>query len=726
MDRTTEPGLPEESEEPVSIALVFAAGNCPDCRRPGEPGPCVHCGSEVPPALEIGPEASARLAALGPVGDRIRELRSEFDDLPAGRIPLTPDQFVAVVIEADLFDVLRGILTLPGELQGLDLSDPKVVGRDVRRRVEIHLDRVSDLLTLCREIGEFQTEGPGAKYRDLAIESGKYGADVAGALVRALTAPSFVEAREAAATFENLIGRFPLTDALSDALAEIERWKAPDLNSRVALAIGRPGTFTDEDGNLDLAQVFAAFGDESEPFAALEERAASYFAHLTGNDLGGEGAGAVLVAPLVLVAAADRPLRAHRALRMLLQALEIAWSRDQAAVEVLVRRSTAQGPIIFAALERVERAIQDLNADIGDDRALDHIMHAYRNLAESAFRTVGWLAIGADLIADGKPLPDERRPPMLGEMQQQLEAGSSISRLLADSVDPNLRNADAHAQYRWDRDREVAKDLRTGQEWSTDDLQRAVQDLSSCLAGADAGYGCFVVTKSLDHGVPDWLAEGEAPEALKMLAMLCFGPYGHEVVSVQEGGGTIVIERSEDLDPARLLPSVAGLVPLAPSVDTFRVLTAEGEALVDIEAATMKKAIEAPPALKGIEVLVAAFENCLRLDMDAEKMAHDFAVLIVKVVAFSGLASLRNHELSQAAFREVGDRLAYTKDLLKTRIRSSDPELRILPSHLGRARAATVRAAQGDRGALKSLVSQLGRLTEWADAQGVIWPPREA
>jgi hypothetical protein len=622
---------------------------------------------------------------------------------------------------------VRGLLSLAAELDGLDLADPKVVGSEVRRCVETHLDRVDALLSLCKEIAEFETGGPGAKYRELTIESGRYGADIADFFVRALTAPSIAEARKAATAFEELISGFPLERSLSAALAEIEGLAGHDIDRRVALAIERSGTFGDENGNVDLARVFAVFGDEATPIEALEAQAASYFARLTSRNLGtGGGAGAILIAPLVLVAGVDRPLRAHRSLRMFLDALERAWNVDQDAVETLVGRATAQGPIIFAALDRVERAIQDLTADVGDDRALDHIMHAYRNLSESAFRMLGWLAIGCDLVACGKPLPAETHPPMLGEMKQRLEAGSPVSQLLAGSIDSGLRNADAHVQYRWDREREVVKDLRTGQEWSMSDLDDAIQNLTSCLAGADAAFGCFVVSKDIDQGIPEWLASGEAPDAVKFLATFCFGSYGHEVISVRDSGGTIVIKRPESRDPARLLPSVAGMVPVAPSVDVFRVLTLDGEPLVDIEAATMRRTIEIPPALKSIEVLVAAFENCVRLGMDAEKMAHDFAVLIVKVVAFSGLESLVEEEASQAALREVGERLAYTKELLRTRIRSSDPQLQGLSSRLGRARAATVVAARGDRRALKSLGSQLPKLVEWADAQGVVWPPRDS
>ena len=92
-----------------------------------------------------------------------------------------------------------------GELTGLDLSDHKVVGGEARRVVAGHLDRVEELLARCQEIGRFKAEPPAdGLLRALAIETGRFGADIASALVGAIAAESYDEARE---------GRRPGTEA---------------------------------------------------------------------------------------------------------------------------------------------------------------------------------------------------------------------------------------------------------------------------------------------------------------------------------------------------------------------------------------------------------------------------------------------------------------------------------------------------------------------------------
>lgn len=653
----------DESEADDYIELVFAAGSCPDCETSGEPGACPNCGGEIPEAADIGPAANARLKALGPLADRARGLRASFDQLPAnGVIPIAPDQFVSVLSESELFGAVSATLGVVEELKGVDLTDTAKVGTAVRTMLDRHLERVEDLLLVSEEVATFDVEGSGADLRQRAIDSGEFGADIASTLIGALTAPTYSGAKEEASKFEALLAPgFPMADPLNRALKAVEEGTRADVSERVSLAIGRPGNYVDPNGNLDVTLVFLAFAEEPEPFPALEAQALSYFGRLTGGTLGGEGAGAILVAPLVLVAAADQPLRAHRAVRMVTESLDEAWRQSPAAVRELVKRSTAQGPILFAALERVARAAETLASDEEDERAVETIMQAYTDLAETSFRMFGWLALGAESVASGNNPTPELQPPMLGEMQQRLEAGGPLARLMADSIYPKLRNAKAHSQYRWVAAREVVEDIRTKQEWSVDDLLVAVRSLVSCLAGADAGYGSFVVSKRIDLGAPDWLADGAVPEALKVIATLCFGAYGFAVLSIREGGEVVVIEKPDQVDPARLIPPLAGLIPLAPRVEHLRLVTTEGEPLIDVGVAAMKAAIGASPAVKDVAVMEVTFESCVRIGMNREDAARDFAILAAKIVAFSGLGALAEGSLGPSAFWRVGDRLAYVR-----------------------------------------------------------------
>ena len=139
---------------------------------------------------------------------------------------------------------------------------------------------------------------------------------------------------------------------------------------------------------------------------------------------------------------------------------------------------------------------------------------------------------------------------MLHVLLQRLAAGSAFSRLLAESVDSGLRNAEAHSQYQWVASREVVKDLRTKQEWTVDEISEALIVLSSCLRGRCQGYACFVLGDGMQGELPDWLHGDETPIALEMLATLCSAPYGHEIEAVEkQGRHGVFLRKAGSRDP---------------------------------------------------------------------------------------------------------------------------------------------------------------------------------
>jgi hypothetical protein len=720
-DKPVQKSAEGEDDDVIEIAVPFAAMKCPNCDVPREPGPCPECGNEVP-APEIDEQANARARAFRPLVERLMEIRDRFDEIGEGEIPLTPDQFLQAMNETDIYERAGQMAKVGGELSGLDLADHKVVGGAARKIVAAHLDRVEQLLTRCEEIGRFRAEPPADELRALAIEAGCFGVDIASALVGAVAAQSFDEARREAARAQKLLTGFPLGDAISLALEKLEPVAVPDLNRRLALALGGEGDFIDEDGNLDISRILTGFADEEEPLAVLAERAETYFAYLIDGHSQGDGSGAILLPSLALVAASDRPLRTHSAAWLLKERLSRATHADKTATRVLVDRTTAQGALIYTALSRVERAVGKLGDDSEAEHAIDQVMSAYKNLAETTFRTIGWLSTSLDMIIDGKEIPVEEHPPMLGELCHRLARGSALSKLLAESVDPGLRNAEAHSQYQWIASREVVKDLRTKQEWTVDEISEALIVLSSCLAGADAGYACFVVSGGMPGELPDWLHEDETPIVFEMLATLCFAPYGHEIETVEDRGGTVILRKAGSRDPARLIPPLGGMGTFA-DAETFSVRTVEGDVLVEVGANEVRAAITAKSVFKDLSLLNLAYENSRGGAADSERVDDEFAAFAAKVIGVSGLRALTAGNFGPGVLNDLRDRVNWGANFLK-RLDTDKVDLGALQKRLLRIRDSLSKASRGTSGSIESLATRLTNLAEWAEETGFSWPPK--
>lgn len=710
----------EGGDDVIEISIPFTAVICPNCEVPREAGPCPECSYEVP-APEIDEHAKARAGAFRPLADQLAALEKRFDQIDDGEIPLTPDQFLQAMAESDIFERAREMIKIGPELSQLDFADHKVVGGQARNIVAEHMGRVEGLLELCEEIGRFRPEPPADQLRALAIDTGRYGVEIARAFVGAIAAQTFDEARSQAALTEELLSGFPFEAAISAALEKLEPLAAPDLNRRLALALGT-GDFIDEDDNLDIGRILVSFADEEEPLSLLAERAEIYFSHLIDGPSSGDGSAAIVLPSLALVANSERPLRTHSAARLLKEALTKAVQANKQATLTVIDRTTAQGALIYTALSRVERAVNRLDIEAEAEQAVDHVMSTYRNLTETTFRTIGWLSVSLDLILDGKALPSDAHPPMLGELCQRLAAGSELSQLIAESVDPGLRNAEAHSQYQWISKRGVVKDLRTGQEWSADELGEALLILTSCVAGADAGYGCFVIGEGMSGEMPDWLREDETPIALEMLATLCFAPYGHEIDTLADGGGTVILSKVGSRDPARLIPPLGGMAILC-KPKAFCVRTVDDEVLVEVPADAVMAAVSPQAAFKDLSMLDLTYEISRTRASDTQQVDEEFAAFAAKVLGVTGLRSLAGGQWKATMLSDLRDRLNWVADFVK-RLDAGQTDLAFLRKRLSKTRSSLSKASRGASGSVESLVSQLTQLVEWAEATGFRWPPK--
>ena len=119
----------DEDDGGFSYMLEQAAAKCPGCGEAGEPGPCAKCGQEIGATEERLPSTEARIAALGPVAERIDRLSLGFDQIPPGHIPITGDQMTTAITDGDVFGLIQEMPRLGHEL-GLSISStPRWSGR---------------------------------------------------------------------------------------------------------------------------------------------------------------------------------------------------------------------------------------------------------------------------------------------------------------------------------------------------------------------------------------------------------------------------------------------------------------------------------------------------------------------------------------------------------------------------------------------------------------------
>jgi hypothetical protein len=705
----------------LEILLAFEPGVCPRCDSRGG-RLCEECEFErVFP--EVDEAASTRIKALQGPSDRASLLLRRFSELPESCIPLTADQFSSAIQEADLESEVDGLQIAGEAFARIDFANRKAIGSQARVAVEKFLDQVEGILELNARLARLAPVSPADSLREETIERGTRAAELSVALVDLLRSPNYVAALETSERVEQSWSRFIDRSEFDDALNRCADFGESDLNARVSLALNRSGEFTDPDGTIDPARVLLAFSLDADPLASIAAATSNYFSPLLENTPLGRAEGAGLVGPLVLLASTECPLTAHNVADFFSDTLRGAYRQDPEKTKELIRRSAAEGPTIYAALSRVGRAFDGLQKDLSDEESVDRIMRSYHQLAESAFRAIGSLALGLEDIRDGRDPGKVDQPPMLGDLMNRLSAGSELGRTLATGIDVNLRNAEAHVQYRWVPEREVVRDWRTDQEWTVGQLFEAFHRLLAAVAGADSASTCFVLASGLTDLVPDWVANGEVSEAFSLLANVSFGPRGLEVREVSADGGSIVIGNPDQADQYSMMPALAGLAPFAPNATEFKVEGPAGETLAQVRAETMAQYSKVDGELQNFVVIALNYESAINAGLDPQRGTDEFAALSLKCLGVTSLQELVEMQLSALAFQNVINRASYLDFLFKSGLGPRLPEVQRERVKARKIAKVAAKASRGDQTALENLTRQLGELVDRADAIGITWPP---
>jgi hypothetical protein len=714
----------------VSIELQLTAALCSGCGEPRETGRCPECGSEVPVSEEVAEIAAARGAALAGLPERLEEIAAGFERLPQGSIPLSNDQFATAVTDAELFDLTRSLLTLGEELEALDVNDPAVIGRGLRQLVEARIARAKKLLEACRELEAFDPHGPAIALQDYAVRTGRFGVRLTQRYLGVLMATSIPEVREAESQMQGMLNEFrELNGVIPALLDEMEEWVLRDVDARISLVLGKAGVYTDELGNVDVAAVLGAFAATDRPYELLAERSHRYFRHLIGNSEDRDVAlESLLIFSAIAIGSLDRPLGALRIAAGVLALLRDAAAADPAKVQELVDHTMSEGALVFAANERIRRGFQllclaEAAGEAVEDDVVRTVMDAYKELAEGAYRTYGWLFVQLARLRDGQTAEERDLPPMLGELTERLDAlpDERMQRFAAGS-DSALRNAVAHAQYRWESEENELIDLRTGERWDREALEAAGEALVGAAIGADAGYGCFLASGTVDLKAPPWIREGHDPRIYAPMAQASFGALGFEVIEVRDGGATVVIVAPQAFDRMRLFGPLFGFASVVSRPTAFRVVSEGGEVLIDVDAAAFAEAREAGQAVRDLASLAPLISDRQRRGAAPERaLARTLAIQLSLVIGVEGEA-MESGGLSAASMLRLADRLQFVLGFVRARVCPGDDSLRTVLRSVSRARALATAASQGVESAPGELAEELLALLRWAHEEGTSWP----
>lgn len=704
----------------LTIPLTFAAAVCDNCRSTGPGGSCSSCGSAV--ALPEPNDATrARVAALAPLRARARALADSFDHFPQAHIPVTTQQAIAVVVDAELSRRAAALIEFAHRVGDLDLKTPRAIGSSTRRQVIETLDEVERVRDEARRLAAFRPPDEIEELAPAVARVAGCGARVVAAVIEVISAETLADAQNAAGELQASLTAPRELDRITELLALAPNVVGrEDIDARASLALGMEGQYTDELGMTDPVKIFAAASNQSLPMTALAHGAGGYLTHLLDTPPAElpDGA-AVLALCAVQLAVVDRPFGPHRLAELVRDLLRRAAARAPDELAQALSRYDEQQGRAFAAASRAIRAMRLLALGRIDEPVdvVASVLSIYRRLAEGPFRESMRLVLAARAAAEGRDAPDESL--LLGDIDGLLDGWhEELGESLRGAVDRDLRNAEAHEQFRIDpQSLEIVTDERRV---APESLNQALGRLTSTLAALEAATLCHRLDSRDALRTPEWLIRGDHPDALAMILQMVAGAQGIEIVSISgdQGQLTLVLDGPAARDAQRARVVLVSALPLVPKTDELRAMAAN-RLVTAISSQAVRAWQQADSAEEDLALIELLFDSRVRAGTSADEALGDALCAALRVVLNVDVPNVVQAPGAHTPLDRLARRLRRITRFAATNRNVLAPTDRPVLAWL-RAASLAANAAVFEPATLPEIAAALEPLEMWAAARGAL------
>jgi len=708
----------------IEVGLSFAAVACPSCGRFAMAGPCPECGALVPEAPEPNAATRARQAAYGPLLKAAEAILQSLDDLPEPHVGCTAVQYMNVtLVDAGLTDAMLSLIDEVGSVARRSFSDEKEIGGASRQALLDVIARAAAIRDIAMELCWFKSPSGLEDVRPIVVSWGKQAAELVVVLMRVLTAQSLSQAAGLSPKFQGCLAAPYGVDRMGELSDLVSASEGDEIDSRVALALGRTGSFTDDFGCLDLAKVLTAAGLDD--LLKLAEASVAFLAHLFSRQpLPVTADASVLALVAVPLAVLDRPLVGHRTAHRASRLLASAMQADRTESLTVIERIGDEAPRIFASAMRLRRDVQRLASGTlsAPDEAVDMLFDIYRRLAESSLRTLAWVVFDLRTIAQHPRRQLLAEAPTVGQIEDRLkEQPDGLSALMLTALDKRVRNAASHEDYRLDP--QSGEIIVRDERLTLDEVVMTLEALVAVTAGLDAGLSCCLFENELLEVLGKWRVT-DAPYAVELLARASFLAFGIDDMQLAAEADfatepTFVIPQpSEELDS--YMPVLAGEAAIFPDSRRITIVDGAGNQVVAVDTEAFVQFGKQPESLKGLAIMPSFFSALINSGRDEQSSLTHIVALCVSYV--TALHEPRLAQPTKDVLIGLRRHLSYVIGLAKERGGEESAELGPILGMLSACRVSSVTAQRGDSRSLQSLRQNLAELSAWSQSKGALWP----
>ena len=632
------------------IPLTFAAEECPGCGLVAPPGECSVCGVQVPEP-EPGETESARAEALGPLAAQAAGIAERLESLPVGHVVVTTNQFVTTITDAKVFSAATEILAFCHRVHALNLGDRTDFEDGALTELQDFLRDVERLAETARRAAWFSPPAESQAIQDGLLAAATRAAEIARDLLLILSARTW---REASHRFDKLqygLSDIEIFEEFSDELDAISLTDRDDLDARLGLIIGIEGIYTDAIGMIDLGAVYLAASSQSESVDHIGDGAARYLSHLlSGQQVGSGGVGLLLSA--VALASADRPMPAHITALLARELFDASADADRDQTIDALHRYAENGGRVFDSTMRVRRELRLLNtAELeSPEDVVIGLVSVYRRMVEGSLRPAIALIDELQAITLAGPSAKARTSTMLGQLVSRLSRrDDELSAMLAGTADSQLRNAEAHEDFRIDAE---SLDVVLGdRRISLDELEDAIERVGVAVSAIDAATQCF----ALDHGVDEsvaWLKTGERPAVVEQIVDVTLGAFGYELFHLDLAAVTAMQLSDSKVLTLRSAMSIANSTSsMFPKAETIEI--SNSSRVVRLNTAPLRRWRDSPLTTQDLAIVACLLDEAVESTDDASSAYVQALVIMARLVVGEGTTRLTERNVKSERERLV-------------------------------------------------------------------------